>query len=331
MDRLVDGDWLQRELGAPDLRILDCSAVMQVVDGAAPTYVSGRARWERVHIPGSGHADLVEISDRASPFPLMLPPLAQFAAAMNALGVGEGVRVVLYDSALNVFSARMWWMLRAYGFDDAAVLDGGWRAWVSDGRPVSSERGAPTPAAEFAGHLRHGTFIGSADVVAALNLPDVSIVNALPRALHRGEVQGYLRRGHIPGSSNAPYGELVDPATHRYLPRDGLRRVLGERPATTGHRVIAYCGHASPPRPRPSRSGCSATTKSRSTTVRWPSGLLMNPCPWWRAIDRRRRRRGPRPGLGRARRSRGVASGPPRAAGVDLRPWSIHDRDNYQR
>lgn len=128
MERLVDGGWLEGQLGAPDLRILDCSAVMRVDDSGKPTYTNGRTRWERERIPGSAHADLIQISDQTSPYPLMLPPLTQFATSMGALGIGPGNRVVLYESMLNAFAARMWWMLRAYGFDSAAVLDGGRRA-----------------------------------------------------------------------------------------------------------------------------------------------------------------------------------------------------------
>lgn len=244
MDRLVDGDWLEGQLGAPDLRILDCSAVMTVSDAGKPTYTTGRTRWERAHIPGSTHADLVEISDQASPVPLMLPRMTQFADYMGALGIGPGARVVLYDSVLHAFAARMWWMLRAYGFDSAAILDGGWRAWKADGRPVRSGPDDPRQPAAFASRKRPGTFVDKAYVRAALDRPEVCIVDALPRDQHRGDVQTYARRGHIPGSSNAPFGELLDPTTHRYLPRDELRAVLGQRAAAEGQSVIAYCGHA---------------------------------------------------------------------------------------
>jgi thiosulfate/3-mercaptopyruvate sulfurtransferase len=147
---------------------------------------------------------------------------------------------VLYDSRANMWAARVWWMLRAFGFDDAAVLDGGWRAWTTDGRPTSTEP-ARWPAATFTARPRPGLFVGQDTVRAALDSGRTCLVNALDRAQHRGETQPYGRPGHIAGSSNVPAMELVDGATHRYRPRDELRAAfaeVGER----GERVITYCG-----------------------------------------------------------------------------------------
>jgi thiosulfate/3-mercaptopyruvate sulfurtransferase len=237
MDRIVSTEWLEKELGAPDLRVLDCTVASEVLPEGGVRYRSGRELWERKHIPGSAHVDLYEISESSSPLPFMLPSPSQFSAVMGGLGVGDGARVVLYDSLMNVWAARVWWMLRAFGFDEAAVLDGGWRAWVADRRPISTDRGPHCAPATFHARARPGVFVGKDEVLAALDEPDVSIVFALSREVHRGERQDYARPGHIPGARNVPFADLVD-EDHRYLPPDRLRAAF----SGVGDRVITYCG-----------------------------------------------------------------------------------------
>ncbi|HKN38067.1 MAG TPA: rhodanese-like domain-containing protein, partial [Acidimicrobiia bacterium] len=181
MDRLVSGAWLEKELGVPDLRVLDCSVAMEVLPDGSRSYRPGQPAWEGHHIPGSAHVDLVhQISDPSSPFPFMLPPPGQFSAVMSALGVGDGTRVVLYDSLMNVWAARVWWMLRALGFDDAAVLDGGWRGWTADGRPISADPEPGWPPVTFTVRVRPDFFVGKEEVLAAIDRNEVGIVDALP-------------------------------------------------------------------------------------------------------------------------------------------------------
>ena len=123
---LVETGWLAEHLQDADLRILDCTTVRYLDQGSGLRVESGRENWAREHIPGSEFADLVlDLSDRNSPLRFMMPPAAQFAEAMSSYGVGPGTRVVLYDSEIGSWAARVWWMLRAFGFDDASVLNGG--------------------------------------------------------------------------------------------------------------------------------------------------------------------------------------------------------------
>jgi thiosulfate/3-mercaptopyruvate sulfurtransferase len=99
-DRLVSAAWFETQLEAPDLRVLACGVILELDPGAGLQVRSGGVVWEKGHLPGSAHVDLLaEISDRSSPLPFMLPPAEQFGAVMAGLGVGEGSRVVLYDSA----------------------------------------------------------------------------------------------------------------------------------------------------------------------------------------------------------------------------------------
>ena len=97
--------------------------------------MGGRENYAQGHIPGAAYVDLLgELSDRdRQGIYAPMPPAEQFAAVMSRIGVGEGTRVVLYDDFLGMYAARVWWMLRAFGFDDAAVLNGGWQKWTARG------------------------------------------------------------------------------------------------------------------------------------------------------------------------------------------------------
>ena len=142
MGTLVTTAWLSEHLGEPDLVVLDCSVRVEMGEDGEFSQTSGRADYEAGHIPTAGFADLTgALADTDSPFDFSLPTPEAFAAAMGALGVGDDTRVVLYDSSMSVWAARVWWMLRWIGFDRAAVLDGGLNAWTAEGRELSSGAG----------------------------------------------------------------------------------------------------------------------------------------------------------------------------------------------
>jgi thiosulfate/3-mercaptopyruvate sulfurtransferase len=118
VEHLVGTDWLQHELGAPDLRVLDARVVFRYLDTGGFELQSGRQLWEAGHVPTAAHVDIpARLADPGSTVPLMLPPAEQFAQVMQEVGVGEGTRVVIYDNDQHMWAARLWWMLRAYGFD----------------------------------------------------------------------------------------------------------------------------------------------------------------------------------------------------------------------
>jgi thiosulfate/3-mercaptopyruvate sulfurtransferase len=240
---LVDAAWLQAHLADPDLRVLECTVFLHALPEHGYRAESGRAAWAAGHIPGSGFADLTDdLCDRSSPLNYMLPPPDQFAAAMSRLGVGEGTRVVLYDRAVTMWAARVWWMLRAFGFDEASVLDGGWRTWTAEGRPVSTEPCA-YPAARFVARPRPGLFVGKDEVLAALGDGRTCVVNALAEDQHRGTGGvTYGRPGRIAGSRNVPARSLVDPQTHAYLGEEELRARVTAPGALQADQVITYCG-----------------------------------------------------------------------------------------
>lgn len=238
---LVDTDWLAAHLGDADLRVYDCSVTLVPIAGGMRAE-SGRTAWAAAHVPGSGYLDLIgELSDRASALPFMMPPAAQCAAAFGRHGIGPGTRVVLYDAGGHMWATRIWWMLRALGFDSAAVLDGGLAKWRAEGRPLSDQP-PHYPASGFEPQPRPGLFVDKRHVHAALGSPGVCLVNALSADEHAGRVSRTSRPGRIPGSGNVPAGLLLDPATGAYLPLDALRAKFQAAGALGSGRVVTYCG-----------------------------------------------------------------------------------------
>ncbi|MGH7309032.1 MAG: sulfurtransferase [Candidatus Rokuibacteriota bacterium] len=240
---LVETSWLADHLEDPAVRVLECTVFLYPKPTAGVRAESGRAAWAQGHIPGSGFADLTtDLCDQSARLLYMMPPVAAFAEAMSRLGVGNGVQAVLYDRDHNMWAARVWWMLRAAGFDDAAVLNGGWKKWMAEGRPISTDLG-DRPPCRLVPHPRPGLFVGKEDVRAAIGDGRICLLNALTDEQYRGTggVQ-YGRPGRIPSSMNLPARAIVDSSTHAYLPPDTLRARFAAVGATDAGRVITYCG-----------------------------------------------------------------------------------------
>ena len=239
---LIETGALAEQLDDPTLRILECTTILHPLPDGGYRAESGRTTWESGHIPGSGFADLTgELSDQRSALRFMMPPPAPLAAAMGALGVGDGTRVVLYDRAVNMWAARVWWMLRAIGFDAAAVLNGGWRKWTIEGRAVSTDPCA-YPQENLIPRPRPELFADKSVVRAGLGDRATCVLNALSEEQHRGTGGvHYGRPGRIAGSANVPARTLVD-SRHAYLPLSELRKVFADSGALSSGRVITYCG-----------------------------------------------------------------------------------------
>ena len=245
---LATTGWLAGNLGDPQLRVLECTVFLRPREDGQPGYavVPATKEFEEGHIPGAIYADLPnDLSDKSSPLRFMMPPAEQFAEAMERYGVGDDSTVVLYDRAGNMWAARIWWMLRSMGFDNARVLDGGWSAWLAENRPTEAGPATSRQTAQFMPRPRPELWATKDDVLSAMTSAQACIVNALNEAQHRGEVAPYGRPGHIAGSSNVPamgsHG-VVDPATQKYQPVDQIRARFEEAGAKPGERLITYCG-----------------------------------------------------------------------------------------
>ena len=149
---------------------------------------------------------------------------------------------MLYSTANSWWATRVWWLLRVFGFDNAAVLDGGWKKWTLEGRPIEAGAGMARPAQLFVAHLQKGMMVDKAVVASAVGDGAVCTLNALLPAQHAGEgVSPYGRPGRIKGSVNISAASLFDPADNTLRPAAELRARFADVGAMD-KRVIVYCG-----------------------------------------------------------------------------------------
>lgn len=213
---LVSTEQLAAMLGQPHLRLYDCTTYLEPApQGSTDPYlvVSGRKTFEAGHIPGADFLDLQgEFSDPSTHLRFMMPATAQLESAFGRYGLDASKTIVLYSIGSMMWATRFWWMLRSLGVD-ARVLDGGFDKWKAEGQPV--EQGPPGgyPATTFKAAPREGFFVDKSAVLAQIDDPSTTIVNALGPQFHRGqEPSRYGRRGRIPGSVNVPAATLVNAA-----------------------------------------------------------------------------------------------------------------------
>jgi thiosulfate/3-mercaptopyruvate sulfurtransferase len=237
MDALVSTDWLEAELGSPDLRVIDATFFLPA-DGR-----DARAEYEAEHIPGAVFLDLDEVSDSNHPAPHMLPSEHKFVSRMQSLGLGDGNRFVVYDNSPYHSAARIWWMLRSFGAHHVALLDGGLQKWKAEARPLES--GRP--------QVRHGHFTpffdekavaDKAGVRALLGGESHEIVDARSAVRFAGEQaepRPGLASGHIPGSRNLPQGRLFE-ADNRWKRGDALRAEFEQAGVDLGKPMVTTCG-----------------------------------------------------------------------------------------
>jgi thiosulfate/3-mercaptopyruvate sulfurtransferase len=239
---LVSTEWLAANLGDARLRLYDVTVHLRPATPGPYTIESGRADYEAAHVPGAAFLDLArDLSDTSAPLPFTMPSTDALARALGAAGVGEGTRVVAYTSTSPMWATRLWWMLRSSGFDEVAVLDGGFAKWRAEERPVEAGTRAYAPGRV---HLsaRPGSWADKAAVLAAIDDGGTCTINALSPSLHSGESPvSYGRKGHIKGSRNVPYAALL--AEDGTFKPDAELRPLFERVGALGReRVICYCG-----------------------------------------------------------------------------------------
>ena len=235
---LVDVGWLARHLGEPGLRVLDATWYLPHLRRDA------RAEFAEAHVPGAAYFDIDAIADHQSTLPHMLPAPAVFGAAVGALGVGDGDRVVVYGGRHLIASARVWWTFRVFGHDAVHVLDGGLAAWRAAGRPLTSGPVAPPPPARFMARVRPELVADLARVRHAAGGAE-TVLDARSAGRFAGtepEPRPGLRGGHIPGSGSLPHDRLFRD--------DGRLRPAGELAAVF---AAAGLGPATPPE-RPPRS-----------------------------------------------------------------------------
>jgi thiosulfate/3-mercaptopyruvate sulfurtransferase len=243
-EAIVDTEWLAGNLSDPSLRIYDCTTYLHYETGTGRPYrvESGRGDYGKGHIPGSALLDLQgELSDSSSRFNFTMPALDDLAARFAAKGIGTGTRVVLYARKNVQWATRVWWMLRAIGFDDAAVLDGGFDRWSAEGRPVETAE-TRYPAAALVARPRPGLFVGKEEVRAAIGDASACTINALAPDLHKGDNPRYGRPGRVPGSVNVPALSLLDATSLTFKAPEEVAAAFEAVGADRSKRMLAYCG-----------------------------------------------------------------------------------------
>jgi thiosulfate/3-mercaptopyruvate sulfurtransferase len=236
-DALVSTDWLEAHLEAPDVRVVDATWFLPMLERDA------KAEHAACHIPGAMFFDLDEVCEPRDLHPHMAPAPAKFSSRVRKLGLGDGVRVVVYDNNRFFASARVWWLFRFMGHADATVLDGGLAKWQAEGRPVTD---APSRPRERHFTARQNNLIHREldQMRANLTTRREQVVDARsPGRFHAKEPEprAGLRGGHIPGARNLWYGELVaEDGTLK--PRGELQAILAGAGVDLARPVVTTCG-----------------------------------------------------------------------------------------
>lgn len=232
MSNLVSTAWLASHL--KDVVVLDATWHLPTAKRDA------RAEFVTAHIPGARFFDLDATSDQATTLPHMLPKASDFAAAMGALGIGTGTMVVAYDSYGLFSAARCWWMFKVFGHDKVAVLDGGLKKWVSEGRPVETGTPAPAKPQQFEARLIAKMVRSIAEVAQG----QASVVDARSATRFRGEEpepRPGVKPGHMPGAANLHYARLVG-SDGTLLAKPALAAAFKDAGVDIEKPVITSCG-----------------------------------------------------------------------------------------
>lgn len=222
---LVDAAWVAAHLDDPQV---------VVVDGDV------EAGYLRGHIPGAALVPDNYEKDPASGRVHILPPEG-FAAMCQNLGIGDDTLVVAYDNNQSLYAARLWWALNYYGHSKVKVLDGGWRQWVAEGRPVSFDRPTPRSEATFTPRAEESIMVRAEELMAACNLADAVIWDVRSDGEYSGaNDRGNKRAGHIPGAVHLEWFNVMERDTHRFKPAGELRELLKQHGITPDKAVFAY-------------------------------------------------------------------------------------------
>jgi len=242
-EHLVTTGWLAEHLHDPDLLVFDCTTHLLPDPKITYQVVPAREDFEKGHIPGAQFIDMLrDVSDTAHQFRFMRQSPEDFAAAMRHFGMGDGNRVVSYSTANPWWATRLWWLLHVFGFDNAAVLDGGWQKWTREGRAVETGAAHPRPEGNFTVRGPRNLMVDKQQVLAAVGDGEVCVLNALLPQQHAGSGGNtYGRPGRIAGSVNLPAAHLLNPDTNEFLSPDELRRRFADVGAMD-RPVITYCG-----------------------------------------------------------------------------------------
>jgi thiosulfate/3-mercaptopyruvate sulfurtransferase len=235
---LVETDWLAQHLESPGVIVLDASMHLPTSGR------NGRAEYEAGHIPGALYFDIDVVADKTNALPHMLPSTVQFASQVKKMGIGDGMRVVVYDSEGFYSAARVWWMFRIMGHDDVAVLNGGLKKWKAEGREIEDMPPVKRTERHFTPRFNANLVRDWADMKALIGHPSVQIVDARAATRFEGtapEPRAGLRSGHIPSAKNVPFTNLIN-ADGTLKSKAELEAVFRQAGVDIARPVAASCG-----------------------------------------------------------------------------------------
>lgn len=237
---LIEAEALAGQLGDPALKIFDATVHLVPAEKGYRAE-SGLADYEQGHIPGAAFLDQIRaVSDTSTGLGFSLPTPEALEAGLRAVGIGDADRVVLYSTGHMMWATRAWWLLHYAGLDNVAVLNGGFNAWQAADLAVSTDA-TTLPPGNVTVRPRPERFVDQTQVLAAIGNESICTVNALSPDVYTGEGKmSYGRKGHITGSVNVYYDELLEAG--RFRAADELRAALSSKGLLDAERVIAYCG-----------------------------------------------------------------------------------------
>ena len=234
--RFVSPDWLAERLGAPDLVVVDGSWYLPTLKR------DPKAEYLAAHIPGAVFFDVEAISDVETDLPHMLPGPTAFGEAVGALGIGKDDTIVVYDGVGLGSAARVWWTFTIFGAKRVLILEGGLPGWKAAGRPTESGE-MKRPTRSFEAEMDTGSVAMTSDVQSAMNSGAAQVVDARAADRFRGEApepRAGLRSGHIPGSRNVPFGNVVKDG--RLASNDVIAKAFADAGVKVDEPVITSCG-----------------------------------------------------------------------------------------
>jgi thiosulfate/3-mercaptopyruvate sulfurtransferase len=237
-EALVSTEWLAAHLADPHVRVLDSSFKQP---GIAPT---AHEDYDAGHIPGAVFFDIDDVAEPGTSLPHMIPSAERFAAKMAERGIGNTDKVIVYDANGLSSAGRAWWLLRLFGHDNVALLDGGLPKWKAEGRPLETIVPA-IPVRQFTARFDPALVRDKAAVLANAASKREQVVDARATGRFDGSAEETWpgrRRGHIPGSRNLSFDQMTNPQTKQLKSAEELRKLFAEAGVALNKPIVTSCG-----------------------------------------------------------------------------------------
>jgi thiosulfate/3-mercaptopyruvate sulfurtransferase len=238
MHDLVSSEWLAGALGAPDLMVFDATKYLPNEP------FDGLTKYREVHIPGARFFDIDVVADPDTTLPHMAPTAGRFARLMGELGISNTTRVIFYDQKGLQSSARGWWLMKLFGHEKTAVLDGGLPKWLAEGRATESGDAKSAAPASYTPDFRADLLKGIGDVKRIIADGSALILDARAKGRFDGtapEPRPGLPSGHMPGAKSVPFNELLN-ADFTMKDAAALRARFAAAGADGGKPIVTSCG-----------------------------------------------------------------------------------------